>query len=87
MSVCVSNIEELRKIMKATDVDPDYYSIYPDDNFFCDTVSYICYKKEGWEIGVFERGSTHHVRLFADEAKACQAFLEDFFPEVLNGKE
>ena len=87
MSVSVSNIEELRKIMKATDVDPDYYSIYPDDNFFCDTVSYICYKKEGWEIGVLERGSTHHVRLFADEAKACQAFLEDLFPEVLTVEE
>ncbi len=83
MSVSVSNIEELRKIMKATDIDPDYYSIYPDDNFFCDTVSYINPKKEGWEIGVFERGSTHHVRRFIDESKACQAFLEDLFPEVL----
>lgn len=86
MSAKVNNTTELAKLMHESEADPHHYSIYPDDNFFYDTVCYICHKKEGWEIGTFERGSSHHVRLFTNEAKACQAFLEDFYPEVLNGK-
>ena len=83
MSVSVSNIKELREAMKAAAIDPDYYTIYPDDRFRCDTVCYIRPQSGKWEIGTHERGIDHHVHQFDTEAEACQRFIKDFFREVL----
>lgn len=80
------NLQNLRTIMEKSGIDKDYYSIYPDENFYFDTVCYISFKNKTWEIGTFERGIYHHVKHFNTEAEACQAFLEEFYPEVLNGE-
>ena len=72
--------------MKGTTIDPDYYAIYPDDRFRCDTVCYISPRNGKWEIGTYERGSSHHVRRFINESEACKCFIEDFFPEVLTAE-
>ena len=83
MNVNVSNTKELKSFMEKSGADSDYYSIYPDDNFFQDTVCYICPKGKGWEIGIYERGSSHHVHQYDTEARACQGFLEEIYPELL----
>ncbi len=71
--------------MKEAGADPHHYSIYPDDNFFYDTVCYICLKNNGmWEIGTRERGTDYRVRRFTTEAEACQKFLKVLYPELLN---
>lgn len=87
MSVNVNSTKELKKILENAGIDPDYYSIYPEDNFRCGTVSYIHKKGNCWQIGTFDRGLYCDVRGFDTEAEACKSFIEDFFPEVLNGKE
>lgn len=86
LSVSISNIKELREAMKAADIDPDYYTIYPDNGFHCDTVCYIRPQNGEWEIGTHERGIDHHVHRFDTEAEACQRFIKDFFREVLTNE-
>lgn len=84
MNASISNTQELKIFLEKAKVDKDYYSIYPDENFYFDTVCYICLKNKIWEIGTFERGLHHHVKQFSIEADACRAFLEEFYPEVLS---
>ena len=42
-------------------------------------------KADKWEIGVKERCEDCDIKQFNTEAEACQAFLEEFYPEILNG--
>lgn len=86
MNASINNTQELKSCLEQIRADKDYYSIYPDENFYFDTVCYISLKNKTWEIGTFERGIYHHVKHFKTEAEACQAFLEEFYPEVLNGE-
>ena len=92
MSAKVNNTTELAKFMRESEADPHHYSIYPDENFFYDTVCYICPRTKryyvcsegkGWEIGIYERGSSHHVHHYDTEAEACQGFLKNLYPELL----
>ena len=73
------NLQNLRTIMEKSGIDKDYYSIYPDENFYTEVVTFIREKANKWEIDC-------DVKQFDTEAEACQAFLEEFYPEVLNGK-
>ena len=57
-----------------------------DGRYRTDTVAFVRYKNDKWEIGIFDRGTDYDVRRFATEEEACYAFLEDFYPEVLNGE-
>ena len=86
MGVNVNNTKELKKIMVNAGIDSDYYSIYPDNNFRCGTVSYVHKKGDRWQIGTFDRGLYCDVQGFDTEAEACQEFLKNFFPEVLTVK-
>lgn len=79
----IENTSELKATLKSALEDKDYYSIYPDRNFRFDTVCYIKPKGGKWEIGVFERGGYHDVHAFDTEAEACEAFLKEFYPELL----
>lgn len=54
MNASISNTRELKIFLEKAKVDKDYYSIYPDENFYFDTVCYICLKNKIWEIGTFE---------------------------------
>ena len=87
MKVSVDNTQKLKSYLESIKADKDYYSIYPDKNFYFDTVNYISLKNKIWEIGTFERGNCHHIQQFDTEAEVCQAFLKKFYPEVLDGKE
>ncbi len=71
--------------MAKLDKHPTEYSLN-DDNFRVETVNYIKDIGGKWEIGVFDRGKEYDVRKYATEEEACYAFLEDFYPEVLNAK-
>ena len=80
-------IKELKLILEKADIPKFYYDVPCNNNFFCDTVTYLKIKNDdSFEIGVFERGAFHDVHVFDTEAEACQAFLEEFYPEVLDGK-
>lgn len=80
------NLQNLRTIMEKSGIDKDYYSIYPDENFYTEVVTFIRKKASKWEIGVKERCIDCDVEQFDTESEACQAFLEEFYPEVLDGK-
>lgn len=81
-----NTIKDLKQLLIKAKIPELYYNIPSDDMFFCDTVTYLKIKNnDGFEIGVFERGTFHDVHIFDTEAEACQAFLEEFYPEILNG--
>lgn len=86
MSTKISNTKELKSFLEKAKVDIDEYAIFPDNDFFYETMGYIAPKGNGWEIGICERDVYHHQQRFNTEAEACQAFLKRFFPEVLNGE-
>lgn len=80
-------IKELKLILEKADIPKSYYDVPCNNNFFCDTVTYLKVKSaDCYEVGVFERGGFHDIYKFGTEAEACQAFLEEFYPEVLNGE-
>ena len=62
------------------------YSIYPDENFLSETVIFIRKQADKWEIGTEDRCVYHDIKQFNTEAEACQAFLERYYPETLDGK-
>ena len=72
--------------MDNSKINKHYFSIYPDENFYTEVVTFIREKASKWEIGVKERCIDCDVKQFDTEAEACQAFLEEFYPEVLNGE-
>lgn len=72
--------------MEKSGIDKDYYSIYPDENFLSETVIFISKQAAKWEIGTEDRCVYHDIKQFNTEAEACQAFLERYYPEVLNEK-
>lgn len=80
------NLQNLRTIMKKSGIDKDYYSIYQDENFLSETVIFIRKQADKWEIGTEDRCVYHDIKQFNTEAEACQAFLERYYPEVLNEK-
>jgi hypothetical protein len=79
------NLQNLRTIMDDSNINKHYYSIYPDENFYTEVVTFIRKKADKWEIGVKERCEDCDIKQFNTEAEACQAFLEEFYPEILNG--
>lgn len=79
------NIARLRAEIAKLGKHPSEYSLN-DDNFMVETVNYIKKIGDKWEIGVFDKGNDYDVRRYATEEEACYAFLEDFYPEVLNGE-
>lgn len=80
------NLQNLRTIMEKSGIDKDYYSIYPDENFLSETVIFIRKQADKWEIGTEDRCVYHDIKQFNTKAEACQAFLERYYPEVLNEK-
>lgn len=80
------NLQNLRTIMEKSGIDKDYYSIYLDENFLSETVIFIRKQADKWEIGTEDRCVYHDIKQFNTEAEACQAFLERYYPEVLNEK-
>ena len=79
------NLQNLRTIMDDSNINKHYYSIYPDENFYTEVVTFIRKKTDKWEIGVKERCEDCDIKQFNTEAEACQAFLKEFYPEVLAG--
>ena len=86
MKFRIQTTHELKKIMDNSKINKHYFSIYPDENFYTEVVTFIRKKASKWEIGVKERCIDCDVKQFDTEAEACQAFLEEFYPEVLDGK-
>ena len=72
--------------MDDSNINKHYYSIYPDENFYTEVVTFIRKKADKWEIGVKERCEGGDIKQFNTEAEACQAFLKEFYPEVLTDK-
>ena len=82
-----NTIKDLKQLLIKAKIPELYYNVPSDDMFFCDTVTYLKIKNnDGFEIGVFERGTFHDVHIFDTEAEACQAFLERYYPEALDDK-
>lgn len=80
-----NTISELKKILREADIPESYYNVPCDGKFYTDTVTYL--KATGgnvFEIGVFERGSFYDVREFSTEKTACHAFIDKFYPNLLN---
>lgn len=82
MKYDVQTTHELKTVMNKSNVNKHYFSIYPDENFFSEVVTFIRKKADKWEIGVKERCIDYDVKIFDTEAEACQAFLKEFYPEV-----
>ena len=80
------NLQNLRTIMDNSNIGKLNYSIYPDKNFRIETVIFIRKQANKWEIGVKDKGADYDVTQFDTEVEACQAFLERYYPEVLNDK-
>lgn len=80
------DLQKLRVIMDNSNIGKINYSIYPDKNFRIETVIFIRKKADKWEIGTEDRCVYHDVKQFNTEAEACQAFLERYYPEGLNGE-
>lgn len=80
------DLQKLRVIMDNSNIGKINYSIYPDKNFRIETVIFIRKQANKWEIGVKDKGADYDVTQFDTEAKACQAFLERYYPEGLNGE-
>ncbi len=80
------DLQKLRVIMDNSNIGKINYSIYPDKNFRIETVIFIRKQTNKWEIGVKDKGADYDVMQFDTEAEACQAFLERYYPEGLNGE-
>ena len=80
------SLQKLRVIMDNSNIGKLNYSIYPDKNFRIETVIFIRKQANKWEIGVKDKGADYDVTQFDTEAEACQAFLERYYPEGLNGE-
>lgn len=80
------DLQKLRVIMDNSDIGKLNYSIYPDKNFRIETVIFIRKQADKWEIGVKDKGTDYDVTQFDTEVEACQAFLERYYPEGLNGE-
>ena len=80
------DLQKLRVIMDNSNIGKINYSIYPDKNFRIETVIFIRKQANKWEIGVKDKGADYDVKQFNTEAEACQAFLERYYPEGLDGK-
>lgn len=80
------DLQKLRVIMDNNNIGKINYSIYPDKNFRIETVIFIRKQANKWEIGVKDKGADYDVTQFDIEAEACQAFLERYYPEGLNGE-
>lgn len=80
------DLQKLRVIMDNSNIGKINYSIYPDKNFRIETVIFIRKQTNKWEIGVKDKGADYDVMQFDTEAEACQAFLERYYPEGLDGK-
>ena len=80
MKYRIQTTHELKKIMDNSKINKHYFS------FYTEVVTFIRKKASKWEIGVKERCIDCDVKQFDTEAEACQVFLEEFYPEVLNGE-
>ena len=80
------DLQKLRVIMDNSHIGKINYSIYPDKNFRIETVIFIRKQANKWEIGVKDKGADYDVTQFDTEEEACQAFLERYYPEGLNGE-
>ena len=69
------NIEEMKKKLQALEV-PDYmYTLtlkLPSDQFYIGKIS----DKNEWEVYYGERGRKNDRKVFDDESKACEDFIE-----------